>query len=162
MTPWGLIFGFAGSLISHVFDIWKIRQENQWKLKFDEADKKHEVALMGLQIEQQKMKISGKLEEINIGNDYKLNEIVYRDRDVKSKWARVASEFVRPVTVYTVLAVWVICKMIQYAWLKEIDTSFAIIEIWGVQDWFLLETVLGYYVGTRGITAANSSNKGAV
>lgn len=154
MIPWGLITGFGGSLLSHGIDIWKTWVQNKWKAEQDLRDKQHELAVMDRQFDFKKLESDERLTEIELKNNQSLNTIVYRDRGKTGfKLADGANALIRPSTVIYILTIWGICKLIIYYQLVLLDSSFAIVSLWQPQDQFMLENILGYYFGNRGISS---------
>jgi len=110
----GAILGILGGVIPEVLKFFRDRQ-----------DKKHEVELLKLQLEQDKLRHAQKLEEIQVSADIAEAEAVYRYADPKitgNKLLDGAINFlvssVRPVVTYGIVALYAHYKIVSqnYSW----------------------------------------------
>lgn len=155
MIPLGLAFGFGGSIVSHIFDIFKVRQDNKWKAEQDKRDKAHEISIFGQQIEMRTLESNERVAELQLHGGQVLDEIVYnRPQAPLGTLIGNAEGLVRPSSLAMVLGCWASTKVMMCIVLMQIDPSFAITNLWTIADQTMLETLLSYYFGNRGISAA--------
>lgn len=143
------IFGFLNSLAPELLKKWQ-----------DSSDKKHELALLELQMKQQSEGHINKLEEIGMQGYTDIVQAALADQSKQlegaSKWVINLSASVRPVVTYIFLAAFIFFKIcIFYAamfpalpW-NSISFVEAVNLVWGQDELALLGYIFGYYFGDR-------------
>jgi len=119
--------GLLGSLLPSVVQYFKAKQDNA-----------HELAILNLQIERDKMGHAQRIEEINVQADVKESEAVYQFADKDDGWIGALNASVRPIITYGFVGVWAYTRWASgFVW-TETDTS-------------MLFAILGFWFGSRSL-----------
>jgi len=139
LTLFGSLVGFFGSMLPDILKMFR-----------DKSDKKHELAVLRLQMEREQKGFIAKQEAIT-AEAFSNRVIAETKRDEKaSKWIIDLNASVRPVISY--------CMFFLYAGVKV-----AIIyggysgEVWGEEDSATLAGIISFYFGQRAMSKLNGS-----
>lgn len=136
ITLLSTIFGFAGSLIPSIISTYK-----------EKKDREHELAIMRLQMEQQSLGHSERMEEIGAQADIAEASAIYRTYTTGITWVDALNGTVRPVITYAFFGLYATIKAAQiYATLKS---GISIGAVWGEEDQCIFATVISFYFGQR-------------
>lgn len=89
ITLLGSLLGFISSAFPDLLKIWR-----------DAADRKHELAILQMQMEQQRQGHTNRLEEINVQADIAESRALYKTYHTGIKWVDALNGTVRPVIAY--------------------------------------------------------------
>ncbi len=120
----------------------------------DQADKKHELAVMEMQIKAQKETHAQRLEEINVEADIREFEALQRSNiNVGIPWIDALRGSVRPVITYAFFALFVFVEVAAYVVLIDggIDALAAFGEVWDNETQALFAAVMSFWFGNRAI-----------
>lgn len=132
----GSIIGFLGSIIPNLLKLWQ-----------DKKDKEHELKILQIQIERDKLGFAQKMEEINVQADIAESEALYKTlQPVGVKWVDALIGTVRPVISYAFFALYGIIKYWQY---KTYGSSHDMFSLWTDADMTIFCTIVSFWFGSR-------------
>lgn len=132
----GTIIGFLGSLIPNLLKLWQ-----------DKKDKAHEISLLNIQIEREKLGHTYKMEEINVQADISETEALYKTlKPVGVKWVDALIGTVRPVITYSFFTLYAVVKFFQY---RSYGPSHDVFSLWTDADMAIFCTIIAFWFGSR-------------
>ncbi len=133
------LIGFIGSSIPSLF-----------KYLQDKEDKKHELAIMQLQMTMQEKQLSQNLEEIKINADVEELKALYATYNTGNSYIDGFNGTVRPVVTYLMMFLFIAIKIMQFTQLDPSTPEFAKLEVlWDDEDQALFSGVISFYFGSR-------------
>ena len=144
----GSLLGFGTSFLPKVMDFFQ-----------DKQDKKHELAVMEVQIRQQKELASQKLEAINVEADIREIEALQKSIQPSGvKWIDGLRGSVRPVITYSFFLLFVFVEVSAYLSLTASGVSGldAAGAIWDEDTKALFAAVISFWFGGRAIARLKS------
>ena len=141
ITLLGALLGFAGSVFP---DLLKLLQEHQ--------DRKHELHILHLQLEQQRQGHTQRLEEINAQADIAESRALYRTWRSDIRWVDALNGTVRPVLAYAFFGLYVYVKVVQ-----AIHTPWM---LWGAEDQAIFAGIISFYFGQRAMSKVRKTVDG--
>ena len=139
MTLLATLLGFISSAFPDVL-----------RLVRDAADRKHELAILQLQIEQQKQGHVNRLEEIQIAADGIEARALYKTYSIGIKWVDALNGTVRPVLAYSFFLLY---SAVKYAQISILLDYHSIMEafplIWHGEDQTIFAGIISFYFGQR-------------
>jgi hypothetical protein len=163
LTLIGTVLGIFSGLLPEVVKYFNAKQ-----------DRAHELAVMNLQMEQQKLGFTQHLEEINTQADIKQEELSIQASTPQSlpytgKWVdyfigfanimlAIASGLVRPTITYCYFGAYAAVKYAQYLMLKVETASAAqtIVALWSQDDMAMFATVITFWFSSRMFSKARA------
>ena len=142
----GSLMGFGTSFLPKVMDFFQ-----------DKQDKKHELAVMEVQIRQQKELASQKLEAINVEADIREIESLHKSMQPTGvKWIDGLRGSVRPVITYAFFGLFIFVEVSAYLSLTAAGVSGldAVIAVWDEETKALFAAVISFWFGGRAISRA--------
>ena len=134
ITLIGALLGFIGSAFPDILKIWR-----------DSADRKHELAILQMQMEQQKQGHTNRLEEINVQADIAESRALYKTYNTGIKWVDALNGTVRPVIAYSFFILYAVVKAMQFSadlpWL-----------LWTAEDQAIFAGIISFYFGQRAMS----------
>lgn len=130
----------------------------------DTSDKKHELAIMKLQIEQAEKGIVAKLEEVGIQEYSAMVQSAQRSQDSilgnASRWVVDLTASVRPVVTYLFMISFIGFKMASFCaainpslpWQDSITYSQAMLAVWGAEETAIFAGIIAFWFGDRAMT----------
>ena len=144
----GSLLGFGTSFLPKVMEFFQ-----------DKQDKKHELAVMEVQIRQQKEVASQKLEAINVEADIREIEALQKSIQPSGvKWIDGLRGSVRPVITYSFFLLFVFVEVSAYLSLTASGVSGldAAGAIWDEDTKALFAAVISFWFGGRAIARLKS------
>lgn len=139
MTLLASLLGFISSTFPDLLKLWK-----------DGADRKHELAILQLQLEQQRQGHVHRLEEIQVAADSVEARALYRTYNVGIKWVDALNGTVRPILAYSFFLLYTAVKFAQiYILLAHIPVVEATTLIWHEEDQTIFAGIISFYFGAR-------------
>tara|TARA_R100001594_G_scaffold31269_2_gene58269 strand:+ start:356 stop:781 length:426 start_codon:yes stop_codon:yes gene_type:complete len=138
--------GFGTSFLPKVMDFFQ-----------DKQDKKHELAVMEVQIRQQKELASQKLEAINVEADIREIESLHKSMQPTGvKWIDGLRGSVRPVITYAFFGLFIFVEVSAYLSLTAAGVSGldAVNAVWDEETKALFAAVISFWFGGRAISRA--------
>ena len=133
------LIGFIGSSIPSLF-----------KYLQDKEDKKHELAVMQMQMEMQKQNMTQRLEEIKVNADVEELKALYATYNTGNNLIDGFNGTVRPVVTYLMMFLFIAIKIMQYTQLDPSTPEFAKLDVlWDDEDQALFSGVISFYFGSR-------------
>lgn len=142
MTLLATLVGFISSAFPDLLKIWR-----------DAADRKHELTILRMQMEQQAQGHMQRLEEINAQADISETRALYRTYSTGIRWVDALNGTVRPVLAYTFFLLYFVIKCMQFA---VIDLSnplpWHMATLWSVEDQAIFAGIISFYFGQRAMS----------
>lgn len=139
MTLLATLLGFISSTFPDLLKLWK-----------DGADRKHELAILQMQLEQQRQGHVNRLEEIQIAADSVEAKALYKTYNVGIKWVDTFNGTVRPVLAYSFFILYAVVKYAQVSMLLDYAPVVeAITHIWHEEDQTIFAGIISFYFGAR-------------
>jgi hypothetical protein len=142
----GSLLGFGTSFLPKVMDFFQ-----------DKQDKKHELAVMEVQIRQQKELAAQKLEAINVEADIREIESLHKSMQPTGvKWIDGLRGSVRPVITYSFFGLFIFVEVSAYLSLTAAGVSGldAVNAVWDEETKALFAAVIAFWFGGRAISRA--------
>lgn len=118
----------------------------------DKQDKKHELEIMKLQIERDKLGHAYKMEEIAVQGDIEEAKAIYNCAVPKEGWVSGLNALVRPLITFVFFGTYVATKFATYSIMAHASVwQQALNTIWTENDFALMCAVLGFWFGNRSI-----------
>jgi len=134
ITLLGSLLGFISSAFPDLLKIWR-----------DAADRKHELAILQMQMEQQRQGHTNRLEEINVQADIAESRALYKTYHTGIKWVDALNGTVRPVIAYSFFIFYAVVKIMQFSadlpWL-----------LWTAEDQAIFAGIISFYFGQRAMS----------
>ncbi len=143
LSLFGSLLGFGTSFLPKVMDYFQ-----------DRSDKKHELAVMEVQIRQQKELASQKLEMVNVEADIREVEALQKSMQPTGvKWVDGLRGSVRPVITYAFFLLFVFVEVSAYLSLTAQGVSGldAVDAVWDEDTKALFAAVIAFWFGGRAI-----------
>lgn len=139
MTLLATLLGFISSTFPDLLKLWK-----------DGTDRKHELAILQIQLEQQKHGHVNRLEEIQVAADGIESRDLYKTYSIGIKWVDALNGTVRPVLAYSFFLLY---SIVKYAQISILLDSIPIMEvfslIWHSEDQTIFAGIISFYFGQR-------------
>ena len=139
----GSLLGFGSSFLHKVMDFFQ-----------DKQDKKHELAIMEVQIRQQKELATQKLEMVNVEADIREIEAIQKSvQNTGVRWIDGLRGSVRPVITYAFFGLFMFVEVSAYLALTAsgISALNAVQLVWDDQTQALFAAVISFWFGGRAI-----------
>lgn len=141
ITLLGSLIGFISSLLPDLLKLFR-----------DSQDRKHELTILQLQLEQQKQGQSERVEEIRIQADSANAQALYKTYVTGIHWVDALGGTVRPVLSYGFFALYFTIKCMLFA---ALDTNnplpWQIAALWSDEDQALFAGIIAFYFGQRAV-----------
>ena len=136
----GSILGIFGSLIPNLLKLWQ-----------DKKDKAHEIAILNIQIERERLGHVQRLEEISTTADIEETKALYQSmKPTGVHWVDALNATVRPLITYAFFALyaWVKIPLIMKGTSGDIYSPFYMV-IWSEMDVAIFCTIITFWFGNR-------------
>ena len=139
ITILSTLLGFLGAAFPEFF-----------KMLQDKGDKKHEIEILKLQIEQSKQGHSAKMDEIGIDADARFFEAAHQPQQIIGiGWVDALNATVRPVLAYSFFLLYASVKAVKiYAFAWPL-LPWQLEAVWGEEDMMIFCSIIGFYFGSR-------------
>ena len=142
MTLLATLLGFISSTFPDLLKLWK-----------DGADRKHELAILQMQLEQQRQGHVNRLEEIQIAADGIEARALYKTYSIGIKWVDALNGTVRPVLAYSFFLLYSAIKYAQISLLLDFTPILeALPLIWHGEDQTIFAGIISFYFGQRAMS----------
>ena len=140
ITLLGALLGFAGSAFPEFIKMWK-----------DSSDKKHEITLLQMQMQQQAQGHSERLEEITAQADIAESVALYKTYTTGIGWVDALNGTVRPVIAYAFFLLYASVKLLAYNALPDVGVPFVVVydTLWTQDDAAIFAGIISFYFGAR-------------
>lgn len=145
LTLLGSLLGFVGSAFPQLL---KLFQESQ--------DRRHELAILDRQMEQQRQGHSQRLEEVRVDGDIKQPIALYEHdkQPAGYKWVEALRASVRPVLTYSFFMLFAAVKIAGLYTMVSFDglsLAVALPLIWDAETQTLFAAVMSFWFGQRAL-----------
>lgn len=136
----GALLGFAGSIVPAFMGIWK-----------DKIDKKHELDILDMQLQQSANAASTRLEEVRTMADLSEKKAIIQSSANAASWVGTLNGTVRPVIAYGFFAIYIALKLLTYWNLpKAIYVPIFVYQaLWTPEDSGIFAGIMAFYYGSR-------------
>lgn len=142
MTLLATLLGFISSTFPDLLKLWK-----------DGADRKHELAILQMQLEQQRQGHVNRLQEIQIAADGIEARALYKTYSIGIKWVDALNGTVRPVLAYSFFLLYSVIKYAQISLLLDFAPILeALPLIWHGEDQTIFAGIISFYFGQRAMS----------
>lgn len=142
MTLLATLVGFISSAFPDLLKIWR-----------DAADRKHELTILRMQMEQQAQGHMQRLEEINTQADISETRALYRTYSTGIRWVDALNGTVRPVLAYTFFLLYFVIKCMQFSVVDLSDPlPWHMATLWSVEDQAIFAGIISFYFGQRAMS----------
>jgi hypothetical protein len=131
ITLLGSLLGFFGAAFPDFLKLFK-----------EKADRKHELAILQLQLEQQKQGHSNRLEEIYVEADIAESKALYKTYNTGIRWVDALNGTVRPVVAYCFFLLYASVKIMHF----RADLPWL---LWTEEDQAIFAGIISFYFGQR-------------
>ncbi len=131
------VLGFFGSMLPDLLSIYR-----------DTADRKHELDVMKLQMEQQRQGHANKLDAINLEADISETRTLYNTYHSTIRWVDALNATVRPVLAYAFFLLYASVKWMQLS-IIGFSLEDAALILWGQEDQAIFAGIISFYFGQR-------------
>ncbi len=142
ITLLGALLGFISSIFPGLL-----------KIVNDRADRNHEITILKLQMQQQRLGHMDRLEEIGIAADIAETRSLYSTYYSGIAWVDALNATVRPVLAYAFFVLYAGVKMAQLLVLYD---TFAFAEsvrlLWDTEDQAIFAGIISFYYGQRAMS----------
>lgn len=115
------------------------------KLFRDAQDRKHEMRILEMQMEQQRQGHAQRLEEVGIQADIAESKALYKTYNTGIRWVDALNGTVRPVIAYSFFILYASVKVMQFSadlpWL-----------LWNEEDQAIFAGIISFYFGQRAMS----------
>lgn len=146
LTLLGSLLGFLSSTFPEFLKLFR-----------DSQDRKHELAILDRQMEQQRLGHSQRLEEIKIAADVAESQGLYRyaNHPTGLPWVEALQASVRPVITYAFFLVFAVVKVSALLTMLQADgisMAAALQATWDEETQALFAAVMSFWFGSRQIS----------
>ena len=139
------IFSSLVGFISAVFpDILKLFRDQQ--------DRKHELRILELQMQQQAQGHAQRLEEIHTQADIAEVGTIYKTYQTNIEWVDALNGTVRPVLAYAFFVLYGSLKLLQFVLLPEAPLPWQVQGLWTLEDQAIFAGIISFYYGQRAMS----------
>ncbi len=142
ITLLSALLGFFGAMTPDILGLLR-----------DRADRRHELAILALQIKQQEAGHSQRLEEIRIAAQAKEMTAIYKTYHSGVRWVDALNATVRPVLAYAFFLLYAGVKWHQFM-LIDGSLPWAVPSLWQEEDQAIFAGIISFYFGQRSFAKA--------
>ena len=144
ITLLGSLLGFISSTFPSIVKLWQ-----------DASDKKHELAVMQLQMQADAQGHQERLEEINTNADIAESAALYKTYTSGITWVDALNGTVRPVIAYAFFVLYALVKLLSYAAVvHDASVPFVVLHdtLWTQDDGAIFAGIISFYFGQRAMS----------
>ena len=119
------------------------------KLFRDAQDNKHELKILAMQMEQQRLGHANRLEEIQVNADIAESRALYKTYNTGIRWVDALNGTVRPVIAYSFFILYAVVKAMQFS--ADIPA-----QLWTQEDQAIFAGIISFYFGQRAMAKLRS------
>ncbi len=151
VTLLGAMLGFLTSMLPQVFKLYQ-----------DKYDRAHELAILELQLRQQEISQSERLEAIHTAADIAESKALYRTFYSGVKWVDALNASVRPVLAYAFFCLYAAVKLVALLTapmdaLLNVELFYEM--LWTQEDAAIFAGIISFYFGQRAMNKMRSEGR---
>lgn len=144
----GALLGLVGAILPELVKMFQDRQ-----------DKRHELALLEMQMQAAEKQHTHRMQEIETKADIAEIRVLHKNYNVGVRWVDALNGTVRPVIAYAFFLLYAAMKGMQ-AWAVFYTYDMPLLEalpyVWTVEDQGIFAGIIAFYFGQRGMRVAQS------
>ncbi len=145
-TLFASLIGFMSAAFPDLLKVWR-----------DAADRKHELTILRLQMEQQQQGHVNRLEEIHVEADIAESKALYKTFYSGIKWVDALNGTVRPILAYAFFLLYFTIKCMQFAIVDLVNPlPWHVDMLWSVEDQAIFAGIISFYFGQRAMSKVRS------
>lgn len=149
VTLIGSLIGFVSSAFPDLLKLFR-----------DHQDRRHELTILQMQMEQQRQGHSERLEEIGAHADISENLALYKTYHSGVEWVDALNGTVRPVLAYCFFLLYAIVKIMQFSMIDFTNPLPWHLEmLWGQEDRAIFAGIISFYFGQRAMSKVRGITK---
>lgn len=142
VTLLGSLIGFISAAFPDLLKIWR-----------DSADRKHELTILQMQMDQAAQGHQQRLEEINTQADIAESRALYKTYYSGIRWVDALNGTVRPVLAYAFFLLYFTIKCMQFAMVDLGNPlPWHMDMLWSVEDQAIFAGIISFYFGQRAMS----------
>lgn len=146
ITLLGSLIGFLGAAFPDFLKLFR-----------DHQDRKHELTILQMQLEQKAQGHAQRLEEIHTQADIAESKALYKTFYSGIKWVDALNGTVRPVLAYAFFLLYFTVKCMQFAMVDISDPlPWHMSVLWSVEDQAIFAGIISFYFGQRAMSKVRS------
>ena len=146
VTLLGSLIGFISAAFPDLLKIWR-----------DAADRKHELTILRMQMEQAAQGHQQRLEEINTQADIAESKALYKTYYSGIRWVDALNGTVRPVLAYAFFLLYFTIKCMQFAMVDLGNPlPWHMDMLWSTEDQAIFAGIISFYFGQRAMSKVRS------
>lgn len=123
------------------------------KLFRDHQDRKHELTILRMQMEQQAQGHQQRLEEIHVQADIAESRALYKTFYSGIKWVDALNGTVRPVLAYAFFLLYFTVKCMQFSMVELYNPlPWQVAMLWSIEDQAIFAGIISFYFGQRAMS----------
>ena len=138
ITLLGAIIGFIGSAFPDMLKLFR-----------DTQDRKHELAILQMQMAQKDQGHTHRIAEITASADIAESRALYKTYHSGITWVDALNATVRPVIAYAFFGLYVYIKTVQFMLLPDSPLPWQIVGLWSPDDQAIFAGIISFYFGQR-------------
>ena len=146
ITLFGSLIGFFGAAFPDFLKLFR-----------DHQDRKHELIILQMQMEQQAQGHAQRLEEIHVQADIAESKALYKTFYSGIKWVDALNGTVRPVLAYAFFLLYFTVKCMQFAMVDIANPlPWHMDTLWSIEDQAIFAGIISFYFGQRAMAKVRS------
>lgn len=142
ITLLGSLFGFLSAMLPEGLSFLRER-----------ADREHELKILSLQMEQQRLGHTQRLDEIRVQSDSAEMRALYKTYQSGVEWVDALNGTVRPVLAYSFFLLYAVVKLYQFGE-SDMSLPWTVERLWGEEDQAIFAGIISFYFGQRAFRKA--------
>lgn len=141
------------TLIGAIVGFFSAALPDLLKLFRDHQDRKHELKILNLQIQQQEKSHNNRLEEIHVSADISESRALYRTYNSGIKWVDALNGTVRPVLAYAFFGLYFTIKCMKFSMIDLANPlPWEMQMLWSIEDQAIFAGIISFYFGQRAMS----------
>jgi hypothetical protein len=133
------LIGFIGAMVPDVFALLRERQDRQFERE-----------MLALQLKQQELGRSERLDEVRARTDAAEARALYQTWKTGVEWVDALNGTVRPVLAYAFFLLYASTKLLQWGLLDTASPlPWQVQALWGEEDQAIFAGIISFYFGQR-------------
>ncbi len=122
------------------------------KLIHDHQDRKHELRILEMQLQQQAAGHIQRLEEIGANADIAEATAIYKTYASGIDWVDALNGTVRPVLAYAFFLFYALVKVLQFSMVIDSPLPWQVQALWSIEDQAIFAGIISFYYGQRAMS----------
>ena len=132
------LIGFFGAMVPDIFALLRERQDRQFERE-----------LLELQLKQQELSRSDRLEEVRLQAGATEARALYQTWKSGVEWVDALNGTVRPLLAYAFFLLYASTKFLQWSLIGDQPLPWQLQSLWGEEDQAIFAGIISFYFGSR-------------